>query len=165
MTQKYLATYLNDHLAGSETALELLEHLERVYAGRALARFAAELHADIAADRKELETLMARWGVAKSRPRAVAGWISEKLSELKLRLDDTSGGPLRQLEILDAVSIGIEGKRLLWRALAAAAERAPALGGVDYGALEQRAEEQRRRVETERLAAATAAFGAGTDAT
>ena len=30
MAEKYLATYLNDHLAGSEVGLELLEHLERV---------------------------------------------------------------------------------------------------------------------------------------
>jgi hypothetical protein len=32
---------------------------------------------------------MARWGVAVSRPRTVVGWLSEKRSELTLRLDET----------------------------------------------------------------------------
>jgi|RhiMetdeSRZDD1v2_1073273.scaffolds.fasta_scaffold609614_2 hypothetical protein len=31
MANKYLATYLNDHLAGSVAAIELLEHLEAAY--------------------------------------------------------------------------------------------------------------------------------------
>jgi hypothetical protein len=35
--------YLNDHLAGSVTALELLEHLEKTHAGTTMERFAAEL--------------------------------------------------------------------------------------------------------------------------
>ena len=75
MAEHYLATYLNDHLAGSEVALELLEHLERVHSGSSVARFAVELRSDIAADRRELEALMGRWGVAVSRPRAVAGRV------------------------------------------------------------------------------------------
>src|SRR4051812_26437285 len=118
MAEPYLATYLNDHLAGSEVALDLLEHLDRVRFGSREARFAAELRSDIVADRRELEALMARVGVAVSRPRAVAGWLTEKLSELKMRLDDRPEGDLRQLEILEALSIGIEGKRLLWKSLA-----------------------------------------------
>ena len=48
---------------------------------------------------------------------------------VKLRLDDPSGGALHRLEALEAVSVGIEGKRLLWRALAAAAEGTPGLPG------------------------------------
>src|SRR4051794_8504151 len=121
MAEKHLATYLNDHLAGSEVALELLEHPERAHAETPVARLAAELRADITADRRELEALMARLGVVTSRPRKAAAWLAEKVTELKLRLDDPRGGALRQLEVFDAVSIGIEGKRLLWRALGPAA--------------------------------------------
>jgi hypothetical protein len=51
---------------------------------------------------------------------------------------------LRQLEIWEALSLGIEGKRLLWRSLAARAEATPDLQGTDYGLLQQRADEQRR---------------------
>jgi hypothetical protein len=159
MAEQHLATYLNDHLAGSEVALELLGHLERGHAGTPVGRFAAELRAEITADRRELEALMARLHVAVSRPRQAAAWLGEKVTELKLRLDDPAGGALRLLEVFDGLSIGIEGKRLLWRSLAAAAERTPALGGTDYGRLERRAEEQRRCVETVRVEAAKAALG------
>src|SRR3954469_10704598 len=104
MSEAYRASYLNDHLAGSEGALELLEHLERAYSGTPLARFAADLRAEIAADRGELEALMARLKVGVSQTRKMAGWLAEKASELKLRLDDKSTGALRELEVLDALS-------------------------------------------------------------
>jgi hypothetical protein len=38
MAEKYLATYLNDHLAGSQVGHELGEHLEGAHAGTPLAR-------------------------------------------------------------------------------------------------------------------------------
>lgn len=159
MADKCIATYLNDHLAGSEAALQLLKHVERAHAGNPAARFAAELRSDITEDRRELEALMARLQVAVSGPRKLAAWLTEKMTELKLRLDDPGDGVLRLLEIFEAVSIGVEGKRLLWRSLATAAEGVPELAGPDYRLLQQRAEEQRRRVETVRLEAARAALG------
>jgi len=54
MAEPYLATYLNDHPTGSEVALDLLEHLERVRPGSRVARFAAELRGEIATDRSVL---------------------------------------------------------------------------------------------------------------
>jgi hypothetical protein len=159
MSDQHLASYLNDHLAGSVTALALLEHLEKTYADTATGRFAVELRADIMADRQELEALMARLHVEVRSPRKAATWLAEKMTEVKLRLDDPAGGALHRLEALEAVSVGIEGKRLLWRALAAAAEGTPGIRGTDYGRLEQRAEEQRQRVEAFRLEAAREALG------
>jgi len=154
MAEQHLATYLNDHLAGSEVGIELLEHLEQSCAGTPEAALAAELRAEITADRRELEALMGQLGVAVSRTRAVAGWLAEKGARLKLKVDDPAGGALRRLEVFEAVSLGVEGKRLLWRSLAAALP-----GAADYGRLEQRAEEQRRRLEAARLAAARSALG------
>lgn len=159
MAENHLATYLNDHLSGSEVALGLLEHINQKHAGESVARFAIELRDEITADRHELESLMARLEIAESRPRKAAAWLSEKLTELKLRMDDRSGGPLQQLEIWDALSIGIEGKRLLWRALAEAATLRSDLVGPDYLRLEGRAEDQRRNVEKVRLEAAKEALG------
>ena len=160
MASEYLATYLNDHLAGSVVALELLEDLEATQAGTGMARIIAQLRADIVADRQELEALIDRLNFARSSPRRAAAWLAEKIAELKLRLDDPGGGALRQLETLEAVQIGIEGKRALWRALGATAEHAPELQELDYARLEQRAIEQHSRVEALRLDAARAAFGA-----
>jgi len=158
MATEYLATYLNDHLAGSVAAVELLEHLEAAYADTDLARFFVELRREISADRKDLQCLIDRVRVTKSRPRKVSAWLTAKFTELKLRLDDSARGPLHLLESLEVVGLGIHGKLALWRALGAAAESSPALQGFDYERLAQRAEEQRWRVEVVRLEAAKAAF-------
>lgn len=158
MANEHIATYLNDHLAGSVVAIELLEHLEAAHAGTDVGRFAAELRADVSADRRELEALMESLHVAESRTRKASAWLSEKMTELKLRLDDPGDGALRLLEALEAVSLGIEGKLGLWRALAAASEGAPSLQGFDYDRLAQRAIDQRSRVEAERLRAAKRAL-------
>src|SRR4051812_46308983 len=95
----YLAIYLNDHLSGSEVGLELLEHISTTHTGQPVGRFAAELRDEIAADRQELESLMARLGIAQSRFRTMAAWLSEKLARFKLYADDRSDGPLHLLEV------------------------------------------------------------------
>jgi hypothetical protein len=138
MADKDIATYLNDHLAGATVALELLEHLEAAHAGTGVGQLAAELRADVATDRQELEKLMSRLHVAESRTRKVMAWLTEKVTETKLRLEDPAGGALRLLEALEVLSLGIEGKRSLWRALAAAAKDSPALQVTDYEALMRR---------------------------
>jgi hypothetical protein len=154
----HVATYLNDHLAGAVAIVDLLAHVAAAHTGTDTGRFATELRADIVADQAELESLMARLQIAQSTPRKATGWIAEKVTQVKLWLDDPGGGPLRLLEAFDAVAVGIEGKRALWRALAAASAAAPRLRGPDYDRLATRAEDQQRRVETVRLAAARTAL-------
>jgi hypothetical protein len=158
MPERHLATYLNDHLAGSVAVLELLEHFEKEFAGTSEGRFLAEIRADITTDRRDLEGLMARLEVPQSGPRKAAAWLAEKFNRVKLGMDDTAGGPLRLLEVLEAVAVGLHGQCGMWAALEAASEDAPALRGTDYRALEKRAQEQRSRVEVERLKAARAAL-------
>jgi hypothetical protein len=125
MANEYLATYLNDHLAGSLAAVELLEHLEAAYAETTLASFFAEVRSDISVDRKELQRLMICLRVTESRPRKVSAWLVGKVTELKIRLDDGARGPLRLLESLEVLGLGIHGKLGLWRALDAAAHSSP----------------------------------------
>lgn len=161
MDNPHLATYLNDHLAGSEAALELLDHLEKEHAGTQIAMLASGLRQDIEADRVELEALMARLGISQSGTRKATAWLSEKAAQLKLRLDDPAKGSLRLLEIFEALSLGIEGKRLLWRSLKTAAVYNPELQGTDYQNLERRADEQRIGVEPFRMGAAKGTFAPG----
>ena len=151
MADHDIFTYLNDHLAGSVVALELLEHLKAAYENTDLEQFFAQLKADIAADRRELEAFMAQLGITESGARKASAWLTEKITELKLRIDDPKDGPLRLFESLEALSLGIEGKRSLWIALAAAAENSPRLKTMDYQRLVRRAQEQRDRVEELRI--------------
>jgi len=156
MSDEYLAIYLNDHLAGSVVAIELLQHLERAYQGSPVQQFAADLRADIEADQQELQKLMAQLNVAQSRARQATAWLAEKMTFIKLRMDDWAGGDFRLFEALEALSLGIEGKKSLWLALAKAAEIAPSLRLLDYSRLVERAREQRDRVEARRLETAHA---------
>jgi hypothetical protein len=158
MGSEHLGTYLNDHLAGSVVALELLEHLEATHAGTPVADFFSKLRADIAADRQELKALMDRLEISESRTRKATAWLTEKVTELKLKLDDPKAGDLRLFESLEALSLGIEGKRSLWLTLSTVAEETAALKGIDYQRLTQRAEEQRGRVEALRLETARKAL-------
>ena len=165
MADEHLATYLKDHMGGSTAAVELLRHLEAAHAEDHVGSFAAGLRAEIETDREELRTLMERLGVDESRLRKASGWLGGRFTELKLRLEDRSAGDLHLLESLEVLSLGIEGKHGLWRALAAAAQEAPSLQVADYERLAQRAVEQRNLVEGMRLEAARKALIPGSSTT
>lgn len=158
MANKHLASYLNDHLAGSTSLLEMLDHVQTAYAGTELETFAKALKADVSADRAELEALMASLLISQSTPRRVSAFLAEKAVRLKLRLEDPAGGKLHLLEAAEAMALGITGKQSLWQALSVASESLPDLRGLDYEQLKRRAEEQRGRVETVRLDAARRAL-------
>jgi hypothetical protein len=77
--------------------------------------------------------------------------LAEKFTELKLRFDDPNASVLLLFESLEALSLGIDGKRSLWIALAATSETTPSLPIADYDRLQKRAQEQRDRVEAIRF--------------
>ncbi len=147
-----LAIYLNDHLAGSVIALEMLEDL-------ADEPELAEMRREIQADREVLERLLSRTGAEISQPRQAAAWLTEKLGDVKLYLDDPDQGALRRLEMLETIAMGIFGKESLWAGLQEAMAVNPLLQNEDYPALRLRARQQRERIERLRLATAKAAFG------
>jgi len=156
MSREHLATYLNDHLSGSVTAIEILDRLAEEASD--LNPFVARLKKDIEADQQQLVDLMAKLKVPQSRLRKAGGWLAEQVAEAKLEVDDQSGGLLRRLERLEAVVLGIEGKFVLWQALEAASFEDARLQGLDYGLLADRARDQRERVETFRIEAARSAL-------
>src|SRR6476619_1448768 len=98
MANRSLAIYLNNHLAGSVMALELLDQLKQEGAGTNEGPVLDRLHTEISADRQTLEALMAEQGITMNLPQQASAWLTEKLSEVKLRLDDPSGKELRRLE-------------------------------------------------------------------
>ena len=159
MSSKHLLTYLKDHLAGATGGLEVLDHLISTHAGAPLEPPLKELREEIAQDRQALQDIVRRFGSAESPIRNTGAWLSEKLARIKLLLEGAGSGPLARLEALEALALGIEGKRALWDALAAAAPAVLPLQAVNLNLLKQRAQQQRERVEAFRLEAAREAFG------
>ncbi len=151
-----LDSYLNDHLAGSVGALELLDHWIKLCDGKPLAPFLADLKKDIEADQKTLQKLMRAVGTKESSIRLAGAWIAEKFSRAPFTAAGDEMGGIGLVLALETMVMGITGKKLLWHALAAA--DLPTTGNIDFVELERRAEEQIARVEVERMRAAREAL-------
>jgi len=150
-----LRTYLNDHLAGSVGAIELLDEVIEHHSEDRFGNIFRDWRGEIQADQAALRNLIRKLGAEESAVRKAGAWVAEKFSRIKIGdLDDSAG----LLQALEALALGITGKRLLWRSLAAIAPDYPALQGTDFGELEKRAQEQFERVETLRLEMAREAF-------
>lgn len=153
-----LQTYLNDHVAGSRTALELLDSLIDAHPDVESRAVFTTLRADIAEDRQALDDTIVRLGDGPSILREAGGWFADRLTRLKLAMDDPDEDGLKHLEALELLALGILGKRSLWRALEAVKARVPALAELDLTGLQARAEDQFARVEARRVKAAMAAL-------
>jgi hypothetical protein len=156
MNTKHLGTYLNDHFAGSVAALELFKQLKSANAGTPRGQVFADLLQEIEQDQTALRDLLKELDFRESPIRQAGAWLAEKFV-LKL----LTGNPCDKLvrfEQLEALRLGIEGKRALWLALNAVAAEAPLFEPVDLMRLVQRAKEQRECVEAIRLDAARDAF-------
>jgi hypothetical protein len=153
-----LTSYLNDHLAGSVGALELLDRAIEAHREKPLERFFQDLRSEIHQDQEQLKELMQKLGAEESPVRKAGAWVVEKLSRAKIQLSDSAEGETGLFLALEALVLGITGKRSLWRALQAASRTMPELARLDYAGLEKRAIEQCERVEAKRLETARTAF-------
>jgi hypothetical protein len=158
---KELDSYLNDHLAGSVGALELLAHWAKLYRGKALGAFFTDLQAEIKADQDTLRDLMRSLGVEESKVRQAGAWAAEKLGLARFVIAGGEPGGLGLVLVLEGLIMGITGKQFLWRALDAA--NLPKAEGFDFKELQRRAEELIERTEAERIRAAQQAFASPTD--
>jgi hypothetical protein len=158
MSGKVLVRYLNDHLAGSVMALELLDHLIKLRQG-AERELLVQLQAEIREDQDVLKQYLQGVGGTESPVRKAAAWLTEKLGRAKLKLDDTGSDELRMLEALEALALGIQGKLGLWRSLASAGKGTSQYSGVDLNRLQARAQDQFNRVDQLRLQVAARALG------
>jgi hypothetical protein len=154
-----LATYLSDHLAGSSAAIRLVQrHADREPPSPS-ATVMRKLLEEIREDREELERVMTAVG-ANANPIKQAGAIgAEMLTSLRNKVPVVGAGSqeIARLEELEILSLGIEGKRLLWLALETRSDAA--LKAFDFPTLAKRAKAQRDRLEPLRREAAVEAFG------
>jgi len=149
---KELDSYLNDHLAGSVGALQLIAHWAHLHKGRPLGVFFSQIDKEIRADQSVLRSLMRRLSIEESSLRQAGAWAAEKVGRVRLMIAGGDQGSLGLVLTLEGLTMGLVGKKLLWRSLAAA--NLAELNGYDFRELERRAEQQIDRIETERIRAA-----------
>jgi hypothetical protein len=154
---RFLAVYLNDHLAGATMAVELARRASGEHAGSELGTFLARVATEIAEDRDALRRVMDAAGARPDLAKVAVAWMGEKVGRLKLNGRILGRSPLSPVVELEILAIGITGKLLLWRLLRE--HRLPGSTAVDLDDLIARAERQREEVEEHRIAAG-AALGA-----
>ena len=152
-----LHTYLNDHLAGSVAAIELLDDLIEHHSEDRFGKIFRDLRDEIEADQETLRDLIRKLGAKESAVRKAGAWLAEKFSRVKIGDADDSA---ELLQALEGLALGISGKQLLWRSLAAIEANFPALQGSDFSELEKRAHDQFERVERLRMQMVREAFRA-----
>ena len=80
-----LSTYLHDHLAAAQFAVELLKSLHEQHAGEPLGAFAATLLREVEEDRQTLQRIVDQAGTEASLLKEATAWVGEKVSRFKLR--------------------------------------------------------------------------------
>ena len=156
MASRYLPIYLNDHLAGSTVGRELAKRSLGSNRDNAFGRFLEWLLAQIVEDRATLQQVMRSLDVGEDHVKTFAALAGERAGRFKLNGELLSYSPLSRVVELEALTLGVEGKAALWRALRDLEE--PRLAAFDFDALERRAVEQRRGIEEQRAEAARLAF-------
>jgi hypothetical protein len=160
MSDRYLGIYLNDHLAGSALGRQVaLRALGRNGDG-ALGDFLRVLAGEIEEDRESLIRVMGLLGVRRDPVKGGLAWAAERVGRVvKLNGHLFKYSPLSRCEELEFLSLGVEGKLLMWRALEILARSDDRLKGFDFATLIKRAEVQREELERYRLDAAAEALG------
>jgi hypothetical protein len=153
---KELASYLNDHLAGSVGALELLEHWAQLHDGKRLGNFFRDIEEEIRADQEKLREVMRSLGIEESNVRKAGAWVAEKAGRARLIIAGDEPGRLGLVLTLEGIIMGVTGKKLMWRSLVAA--NLTQLYGCDFEELQRRAEQQIERIEAERMRAVLEVF-------
>ena len=159
---KDLDSYLNDHLAGSISALEVIDHWAGAHKGESLGSFFVQTETEIKADQETLRGILRILGVEESKMRKAGAWAAEKLGRARLIIAGDDPGSLGLVLTLEGLIMGVTGKKLLWASLAAA--KLPALNTYNFEQLQRRAEQQIERIEAERISAVRQAFAGALEA-
>ena len=153
-----LIAYLRDHLSGADMAIRVVHRLgsthQRTEDGTLFRRLSRELKED----RAVVHTLLKKLGASGRSIKRAAGFASGTV------LSMTAGGEpgdLSLLRTLEALAIGVQGKRCMWRALQNLRTVPSSVDDMNFVELEARAVRQWEAIEERRRALAMQTFSMG----
>jgi hypothetical protein len=150
-----LVIYLRDHLSGSDTALRIVQRLGSTHQGTEDGVLFRRLSEEFEQERSAVRALLTQLGASGRSIKRATGVASG------IVLSMTAGGEagdLSLLRTLEALSIGVQGKRCMWRALQNLATAPATARGLDFVELEAQAIRQWEAIETRRRALAMQTF-------
>jgi hypothetical protein len=107
------ATYLRDHLAGADTAIEMVQGLRDAYRGGSEGTLFESLSEQFREDRGVVEDILAALGETPHSIKRLAGRATGGALRV---VAGGAPGDLSLFRSLEALAIGVQGKRCLWRA-------------------------------------------------
>ncbi len=149
MAYQGLDVYLTDHLAGATAGVNISQLAAEEHRADEHGPFFGEIAGEIKADYETLERLVADMGTEPSAAKTAAAEIGSKMMAPKFTGGDDD--ELNAFVTLETLSIGVEGKLCMWKALKTVADSSPALESLDTDELIARAQSQRERIEAQRL--------------
>lgn len=156
MSDRHLKTYLQDHLAGSETGVRLAKHCVAENRGQPLGDYARRLLRNLEADRVIVLELLDRLDAGTAPVRRSLSLMTATFAQL--RLSRLTHGELGRFETVEGLVVLINGRRALWRALEVLAERDRRLKDLPFASLAHRAKQDLDEAEAHRLALARLVF-------
>ena len=148
MAYSGLDTYLNDHIAGAIAGVNLAKMAAEEHQTDEHGPFFSEIYAAIQADFDTLQQLAKSLGVDESASKSALAEIGSKVMAPKF-----TGGEddeLNAFVTLETLSIGIEGKVCMWKALKTVESEYAAFKEFDIDELVARGISQREKIEEQR---------------
>ncbi len=156
MAYSALDTYLNDHIAGATAGTNLAKMASEEHQTDEHGPFFSEIYAAIQQDSDTLKELATALGVEESAGKGALAEIGSKMMAPKFI--SGSDDQLNAFVTLETLSIGVESKVCMWKALQTVTDGYPALASLDLDELIARGEDQRARIEEQRLKVAPEAL-------
>jgi hypothetical protein len=153
-----LGIYLNDHLAGATSGVRLAYRLARSHRGPGAGQPLLRLADEIARDREELLAIMADLDVPVRQYKVKLAAALEWVGRAKLNGRILTRSPLSSVDELEALRLGVEGKRSGWRSLREIAKHDDRVDADRLWQLEDRARQQADTLEQMRVETVAAVF-------
>jgi hypothetical protein len=147
-----LAAYLRQHLTGADAAIQIVGRLRLTHAGSQEGRLFASLFDEFREERDVVRLLLEQVGASPTSVKRLVGQASNAA--------DGEPGDLSLFRTLERLSIGVQSKRCMWRALESLLGEQPIPSTRSLGGLEAMAVRQWDAIEERRRALVGATFPA-----
>jgi hypothetical protein len=149
-----LVAYLREHLSGSDIAIQVVRSLAATYDGTLDGQLLRYLAGEFERDRESVRSLLTQLGASPRSLKRVTGYASGALART---VAGGAPGDLSLLRTFEALAIGVQGKRCMWRTLQGIGAGGSA-DGVTFLELEANAVRQWEAIEERRRALAAITF-------
>jgi len=139
-----LIAYLRDHLSGSDMAIRVVHRLASTHRSTEQWPLFRRLSQELEEERSVVRSLLTRLGASERSMKRAASYASGAV------LSVTSGGEpgdLSLLRTLEALAVGVQGKRCLWRTLQSLATMPSPAESMNFVDLEDMAVRQWEAIE------------------